>query len=198
MVRPRARAALRCALTLGCRQQRYYVNDTFWNPANPGPIFCTDSFLDDVAFCMMTTTIMMLMHDDVGGMFLTLECQSMWAVQMGGEGAVGPEDVVELQMVQYGAKWGADATHTILGERNGLTLHRTCLLHGCPQGALMVTLEHRFYGKSQPLPDLSIESLRFLSSEQACVEATDSIWSEDQPHRVSFHPLAGSPTLLNS
>jgi hypothetical protein len=31
----------------------------------------------------------------------------------------------------------------------------------------MVTLEHRFYGKSQPLPDLSIESLRFLSSEQA-------------------------------
>ncbi len=31
----------------------------------------------------------------------------------------------------------------------------------------MVALEHRFYGASQPLGDLSVESLSFLSSQQA-------------------------------
>lgn len=94
-------------------KQRYFINDTFWNPSAPGPIF----------------------------------------FQMGGEGAVSGEDVVLLQMVQYGIK----------------------------HGALMVTLEHRFYGTSQPLPDLSIESLRFLSSEQALADAAEFLlWLKDQ------------------
>mmetsp|Transcript_14044 Transcript_14044/g.32560 ORF Transcript_14044/g.32560 Transcript_14044/m.32560 type:complete len:537 (+) Transcript_14044:31-1641(+) len=34
-------------------------------------------------------------------------------------------------------------------------------------GALVLALEHRFYGKSIPTPDLSTASLRFLSTEQA-------------------------------
>lgn len=34
-------------------------------------------------------------------------------------------------------------------------------------GALVVTVEHRFYGKSQPFGDLAVEHLRFLSSRQA-------------------------------
>lgn len=34
-------------------------------------------------------------------------------------------------------------------------------------GALIVALEHRFYGASQPTGDLKLESLRYLSSEQA-------------------------------
>lgn len=33
-------------------------------------------------------------------------------------------------------------------------------------GALMLALEHRFYGASFPTPDMSIENLAFLSSEQ--------------------------------
>ncbi len=32
--------------------------------------------------------------------------------------------------------------------------------------AMVVQIEHRFYGKTQPLSDLSDESLRFLTSEQ--------------------------------
>jgi serine protease 16 len=36
---------------------------------------------------------------------------------------------------------------------------------------LIVALEHRFYGKSMPKPDLSTESLRYLSSQQALADA---------------------------
>ena len=34
-------------------------------------------------------------------------------------------------------------------------------------GALLVALEHRFYGESKPTDDLSTDNLRFLSSQQA-------------------------------
>ncbi|ODM93114.1 putative serine protease K12H4.7 [Orchesella cincta] len=36
--------------------------------------------------------------------------------------------------------------------------------------ALCFQLEHRFYGKSHPLPDLSLESLKYLSSQQALAD----------------------------
>jgi hypothetical protein len=35
--------------------------------------------------------------------------------------------------------------------------------------ALLLGLEHRFYGASKPLPSLSTENLQFLTSEQAYV-----------------------------
>lgn len=38
---------------------------------------------------------------------------------------------------------------------------------GQQHGALLVTLEHRFYGESQPFDTTSVEHLRFLTSEQA-------------------------------
>jgi len=31
--------------------------------------------------------------------------------------------------------------------------------------ALMVSLEHRYYGESQPVADMSVENLKFLTSE---------------------------------
>lgn len=34
-------------------------------------------------------------------------------------------------------------------------------------GGLGVVIEHRYFGRSQPQPDLSVESLRFLTTEQA-------------------------------
>jgi hypothetical protein len=38
-------------------------------------------------------------------------------------------------------------------------------------GALLVALEHRFYGASQPTGDLTTESLRYLTSDQALADA---------------------------
>ena len=38
------------------------------------------------------------------------------------------------------------------------------------RGALVLALEHRFYGPSQPTGDLAVASLRFLSSEQALAD----------------------------
>ena len=35
------------------------------------------------------------------------------------------------------------------------------------EGALMVALEHRFYGESRPTTDMSVGNLKFLTSEQA-------------------------------
>jgi hypothetical protein len=37
--------------------------------------------------------------------------------------------------------------------------------------ALMVSLEHRYYGESQPVPDMSVENLKYLTSEQVCIGA---------------------------
>ena len=38
------------------------------------------------------------------------------------------------------------------------------------EGAAMVLLEHRYYGKSQPSPDLSVKNLAWLSSRQALAD----------------------------
>ena len=45
------------------------------------------------------------------------------------------------------------------------------------RGALIVAVEHRFYGASQPTGDLSVESLRYLSSSQALADAANLIAS---------------------
>ena len=41
---------------------------------------------------------------------------------------------------------------------------------GAAHNALLVTIEHRYYGASQPFPDWSTENLKFLSSEQALAD----------------------------
>ncbi|UIZ23510.1 hypothetical protein KXD40_007886 [Peronospora effusa] len=59
---------------------------------------------------------------------------------IGGEGPLGPKAITNRTFIYY------------LAEQHG---------------ALLVALEHRFYGQSYPTKDMSLPNLRYLSSEQA-------------------------------
>jgi Serine carboxypeptidase S28 len=69
--------------------------------------------------------------------------------QIGGEGAVSAADVQVLMMSHYAKE----------------------------NGALQVTLEHRFYGKSHPFKDMATENLQYLTSQQALADAAAFIES---------------------
>ncbi|XP_056296942.1 thymus-specific serine protease [Pseudoliparis swirei] len=57
------------------------------------------------------------------------------------------------------------------GPANPAWMHNgTWLAYAQKLGALCLMLEHRFYGKSHPTADLSLGSLRFLSSRQALAD----------------------------
>jgi len=43
----------------------------------------------------------------------------------------------------------------------------TAMAFGASRGALLVALEHRYYGASQPFPDWSYENLKWLTTPQA-------------------------------
>jgi pimeloyl-ACP methyl ester carboxylesterase len=51
---------------------------------------------------------------------------------------------------------------------------------GAEHGARLFVLEHRFYGASQPFDDWSLDSLRFLSSEQAMADIAYFLASMNQ------------------
>jgi hypothetical protein len=63
--------------------------------------------------------------------------------ELGGEGDLSPFFVTGTSTVQFAQKFGA----------------------------LVVSLEHRFYGKSKPTNDLSTSNLQYLSSQQALADA---------------------------
>ena len=54
-------------------------------------------------------------------------------------------------------------------------------------GAALITLEHRFYGKSRPTANMSATNLRYLSSELALADATTFIqwWGEQHASTTS-------------
>uniref|UniRef100_A0A914Z8N0 Uncharacterized protein n=1 Tax=Panagrolaimus superbus TaxID=310955 RepID=A0A914Z8N0_9BILA len=52
-------------------------------------------------------------------------------------------------------------------------------------GAAVFTLEHRFYGESQPTRDLTFESLKFLTSEQALADIKAFIISMNDKFKFS-------------
>jgi len=67
-------------------------------------------------------------------------------------------------------------------------LHCALMVHLAEQhSALIVALEHRYYGLSQPFSDLSTPNLRFLSSRQALQVNlfAHSIWN------CAFHFIKG-------
>ncbi|VDK43878.1 unnamed protein product, partial [Cylicostephanus goldi] len=51
-------------------------------------------------------------------------------------------------------------------------------------GAMMFALEHRFYGKSQPTPNQSVENLRYLSSRQALGDIAFFIDAMNKDHHL--------------
>lgn len=77
-------------------------------------------------------------------------------MQIGGEGAADPIWLVTGAWIDYAETYGA----------------------------YCVQLEHRFYGKSHPTPDMSVENLQFLSSEQALADL--AVFITDLKQKFSF------------
>uniref|UniRef100_A0A1B6MS95 Serine protease K12H4.7 n=1 Tax=Graphocephala atropunctata TaxID=36148 RepID=A0A1B6MS95_9HEMI len=75
-------------------------------------------------------------------------------LMIGGEGEASPKWMVEGAWVDYAKKYKA----------------------------LMFQLEHRFYGKSHPTSDTSVENLRYLSSEQALADLAYFIVAMNKEH----------------
>eukprot|EP00127_Corallochytrium_limacisporum_P005469 Clim_evm17s206 gene=Clim_evmTU17s206 len=85
-------------------------------------------------------------------------------IQIGGEGAIGMGYVTNLYYVD-------------LAEEHG---------------ALLLAPEHRFYGESRPLPDLSVRSLEYLSSAQALEDlARFQAWAFEH-----FHVPKSTPVIV--
>jgi len=55
--------------------------------------------------------------------------------------------------------------------------------------AMVVSVEHRFYGKSQPKPDLSTENLRLLTSQQALADAANFIVALKEMYNAPQAPV---------
>jgi len=82
-------------------------------------------------------------------------------LQLGGEGGENSRIVTSMQMSVYAQT------------------HR----------ALQVGIEHRYYGKSQPRPDLSTDNLQWLSSEQALADAAELILAVRDKYKAYNSPI---------
>lgn len=49
------------------------------------------------------------------------------------------------------------------------------MMVGAKHGALLMSLEHRYYGDSQPFADHSTDNLQYLTSEQALADIANFI-----------------------
>ncbi|EGD75014.1 hypothetical protein PTSG_07238 [Salpingoeca rosetta] len=67
-----------------------------------------------------------------------------------------------------------------------LEIDTAIMIYARQHDAVVVQLEHRFYGKSQPFKDLSTDHLQYLSSEQALADAANFL--------TSFMP--GAPAVV--
>lgn len=80
----------------------------------------------------------------------------------------GREVCHALQTIAVCAMLTSWGNSSMVGPRWQPRLHaNTAIMTYAQQfGAKVVQLEHRFYGMTNPFADLTVESLRFLSSEQ--------------------------------
>lgn len=77
-------------------------------------------------------------------------------LMIGGEGTASAKWMVEGQWIEYAKQFGA----------------------------LCFQVEHRFYGKSHPTPDLSVKNLMYLSSEQALADLAYFIQSANINYKI--------------
>lgn len=65
-------------------------------------------------------------------------------------------------------------------------MHQGAWIHYAKKhNALCFQLEHRFYGKSHPTPDISVENLVYLSSEQALADLANFIKTMQIKHNLT-------------
>jgi len=72
------------------------------------------------------------------------------------------------------------------GEENPAWLRAGALAeYGKQHSAAMFILEHRYYGQSRPMPDLSVKNLAWLSSHQALADLATFIEDMNQQHNLT-------------
>ncbi|CAH0716103.1 unnamed protein product, partial [Brenthis ino] len=98
-------------------KQRYFVNESFYDFNNPGPVF----------------------------------------LMIGGEGTASPKWMVKGTWIDYAKRFKA----------------------------LCIQLEHRYYGESHPLEDLSTKNLQYLSSNQALADLAYFISSMNDKYKFN-------------
>ena len=54
------------------------------------------------------------------------------------------------------------------------------MIVGADHNALLMSLEHRYYGDSQPFDDWSVENLKYLTSMQALADVAHFIESQNE------------------
>lgn len=72
-------------------------------------------------------------------------------------------------------------------EANGLWMTRGAWIqYARKHNALCFQLEHRFYGQSRPTEDLSIQNLKYLSSEQALADLANFIVAMNEKYQLDI------------
>lgn len=72
-------------------------------------------------------------------------------------------------------------------EANGMWMTQGAWIqYAREHNALCFHLEHRFYGQSHPTEDLSIENLKYLSSEQALADLAHFIVAMNEKHHLDI------------
>lgn len=104
--------------------QRYFINDTFWDEKNKGPVFMI----------------------------------------LGGEGPISSTDV---------------ANHFVVSQ------------YAQTFNALVISVEHRFYGKSQPTGSTDVQSLKYLTTPQALAD-----YALFQDYITQIYNAAGSKWIV--
>lgn len=73
---------------------------------------------------------------------------------------------------QYGKNQNSPVFYYICGEAecNGISPNSTVVQQARKYGAYIVAIEHRYYGKSQPFSELTVENLQYLNTDEVIAD----------------------------